>query len=159
DMSSSASQSGARGMEHADIEPGIDYAEQGKEPSIRRPCGERRRKRLAPWLSPGKAELMRIITGAVHLRVLLAALVAGLLLLPLLATGSIETGAGQPAAAQDDADANRPSSRQLEKRFQRARELLAEANSVEATRLLQSILDSDEDDFFQPDGGQAAGEK
>ncbi|MFN0054491.1 MAG: PQQ-binding-like beta-propeller repeat protein [Planctomycetales bacterium] len=40
------------------------------------------------------------------------------------------------------------SSRELERRFRRGRELLAEENFSEGTRLLQSVLETDEDEFF-----------
>lgn len=71
-----------------------------------------------------------------------------------------------PAAPRPAPDANpaepvsgRPSTRQLEKRFQRGRELLEEGNFLEGTRLLQSILESAEDDFFHPDADNKARER
>lgn len=44
-----------------------------------------------------------------------------------------------------------PSPRELERRFHQAQELVASGDYVEGLRLLQSILDADEDAFFSPD--------
>lgn len=44
-----------------------------------------------------------------------------------------------------------PSTRQLEKRFRSGRELIEAESYAEGTRFLQSVLESDEDDFFSPD--------
>ncbi|HTI49817.1 MAG TPA: PQQ-binding-like beta-propeller repeat protein, partial [Planctomycetaceae bacterium] len=47
----------------------------------------------------------------------------------------------------------------MEKRFRRGRELLQDGNYIEGTHLLQSILESDEDDFFHPDSENALPER
>src|SRR5262245_44142112 len=57
-----------------------------------------------------------------------------------------------PEASRAAAPApRRPSPRELEQRFHRARELIAAENYSDGVRLLQSILDADEDAFFTPE--------
>ena len=51
------------------------------------------------------------------------------------------------------------STRELVKRFHRGRQLLADENYAEGSRLLQTILDSDEDAFFYPDQDHGAAER
>ncbi|MBI3865453.1 MAG: PQQ-binding-like beta-propeller repeat protein [Planctomycetia bacterium] len=58
------------------------------------------------------------------------------------------TGRGFPV---ETAGGPSPSTRELQKRFDRARNLLADENYDEVARLLQTILDSDEDVFSRPD--------
>jgi outer membrane protein assembly factor BamB/tetratricopeptide (TPR) repeat protein len=57
---------------------------------------------------------------------------------------------GQPAVA-DPEGAHQVSTRELVKRLHRARQLLEEQNFAEGVRLLQAILESDEDAFFFPE--------
>ncbi len=65
-----------------------------------------------------------------------------------------------PVVVAPDAEAPRSAStRELVKRFHRARELLADENYAEGSRLLQTILDSDEDVFFYPDQDHGAAER
>jgi outer membrane protein assembly factor BamB/tetratricopeptide (TPR) repeat protein len=71
---------------------------------------------------------------------------------------SAPPGAGAPAGSGEPTAA-RPSTREMEKRFRRGRELLHEANYIEGTHLLQSILDNDEDDFFHPDADNTRPER
>ncbi|MSR59868.1 MAG: hypothetical protein EXS05_19890 [Planctomycetaceae bacterium] len=56
-----------------------------------------------------------------------------------------------PAALEPESSAARASARQMQKRFKRGRELVLDDNYTEGAQLLQSILDSDEDDFIPSD--------
>src|SRR5258708_1016362 len=69
-------------------------------------------------------------------------------------------GPARGTATAPEADAPRSAStRELAKRFQRAKQLLAEENYAEGSRLLQTILESDEDALFFPDQGQGTAER
>lgn len=59
--------------------------------------------------------------------------------------------AGGRSAPGDSGALSGPSTRELHKRFDRAQKLLKEENFAEASRLLQTILDSDEDVFIKSD--------
>src|SRR5260221_12656993 len=61
------------------------------------------------------------------------------------------SGAGLRTPAQEQETVRGTTSRELIKRFQRGKILLAEENYAEGTRFLQSVLDGDEEAFFYPD--------
>ena len=87
----------------------------------------------------------------------------------LAAVGVLRTAQGQvitpggPARgtiAAPEADAPRSAStRELVKRFHRAQQLLADENYAEGSRLLQTILESDEDALFFPDQERGTAER
>src|SRR5579872_103596 len=60
-------------------------------------------------------------------------------------------GAAQPGPAPDPDGSRGPSTRELVKRLNRGKQLLAEKNYAEGARVLQTIIESDEDAFFYPD--------
>ena len=70
---------------------------------------------------------------------------------------------GRPAGAgsgmSDSSAATGTSTRDLSKRFDRAQKLMADENFAEASRLLQTILDSDEDVFLKSDGSTEIAEQ
>ena len=61
------------------------------------------------------------------------------------------SGAGLRTPAPEQETVRGTTSRELIKRFQRGKVLLAEENYAEGTRFVQSVLDGDEDAFFYPD--------
>ena len=66
--------------------------------------------------------------------------------------------ARRPAALPEAGLPRSTSTRELVKRFHRARQLLVDENYAEGSRLLQTILESDEDAFFFPDQDHATAE-
>ena len=69
---------------------------------------------------------------------------------------AVPTPAADPASASGTSNA---SNRQLIGRFRRVRELLAEESFSDASRILQSILETEDDLFFQPDESKDGPEK
>jgi hypothetical protein len=81
---------------------------------------------------------------------------------PRSALCQVITPGGPPRGPVVVSEADAPhttSTRELVKRIQRARQLLTDENYAEGSRLLQTVLESDEDAFFYPDQGQGASER
>src|SRR5260370_25599753 len=82
---------------------------------------------------------------------LTAVVLAGGSLAPAVRAQVISAAPSALPVAPDPEGSHAASTRELVKRLNRSRQLLQEKNYAEAVRLLQAILENDEDAFFFPD--------